>query len=86
MSARANFDDGYLFGAIGVLVECDPSKTPDLLSSFQSRLDKLRQSTNPDRVEWDAFCKGANDLIEKIHHLNPTVNPNAIRQIIFSTS
>lgn len=79
-----NFDDGYIFEAIGILAKCEPSSIPNILVRFQLRISSLRQKVKAlDEKERTAFCFVAGRLIETIQRLNPTINPNESRKIIF---
>jgi len=67
-----NFDDGYLFEALKVLVECEPSRTSGIVLMFELRLSDLRRSVqNLGEDEWNAFCEAANDWAEHILKLGP---------------
>jgi hypothetical protein len=58
----ANFEDGYLFEAIKVLVECEPSYVSRILIKYEERLSKLfRDVKDKGGDEWVAFCNAANE-------------------------
>jgi hypothetical protein len=68
----ANFDDGYLFEATKVLVECEPSSVSAIVLEFEPRLSELRQAClELGGDEWIAFCEGANDWAEYLLTLGP---------------
>lgn len=68
----ANFDDGYLFEATKVLVECEPPSVSGIVLEFEPRLSKLRQAClELGGDEWIAFCEGANDWAEHLLTLGP---------------
>ncbi len=57
-----NFDDGYIFEAMKVLIECEPPRAASTILLFESRLSRLRKETLAlGGDEWDAFCYAAND-------------------------
>ena len=57
MINSVNFDDGYLFEAINILAECNPSQVPAIVQSLESRLEKLRRMAEQlGGDEWPAFC------------------------------
>lgn len=61
----ANFDDGYLFEAIKVLVECKPSDTAKIVLTFEPRLTQLYMKTKHiGGVEFKVFCDAAEDWAE----------------------
>jgi len=61
----ANFDDGYLFEAIKVLVECKPSDAAKIVLKFEPRLTQLYTSTKKiGGVEFKVFCEAAEDWAE----------------------
>lgn len=67
-----NFDDGYLFEATKVLVECEPSQTSKVVLDFEPRLSELHQRTH--RLgcnEWSEFCEAADDWACDILKLKP---------------
>lgn len=58
----ANFDDGYLFEAMKVLVECEPSCASEIVLKLEPRLSQLRQAAQErGGDEWTAFCEVAAD-------------------------
>lgn len=70
-----NFDDGYLFTAIKILVSCEPSHASDLVDTLSPRLSKLKQGVINlnDEKEWSAFCEVANDCAQHITALGNNV-------------
>lgn len=79
-----NFDNGYILTVIEILAQCEPSDILNLLTRFQPRINKLRiQCKELGGNEWDVFLKGAENLIEKLQKLKPTINTDEARKIIF---
>lgn len=80
----ANFDDGYLLGVIEILIECEPSRTPDIINSLNHRLVKLKQVVeNLDNgEEWTEFCKATKDCARYISASGHTVVADAILRLI----
>lgn len=73
--SAANFDDGYLFEAIKVLVECEPSRIAVLLRELEPRLSDLRRQAEGLRAgnedEWTAFSEAANELARHLFAVGP---------------
>lgn len=69
----ANFDDGYLFEAMNVLIECEPSHTSEIVLKLEPRITKLRKIILglDDRDEWGAFCEAADEWSEHALKLGP---------------
>jgi hypothetical protein len=68
----ANFDDGYIFEAIKVLVECEPSQTAKFILFLEPRLSQLRKETRElGGDEWLTFCEVAVDWVQHILKLAP---------------
>lgn len=84
LTDSSNFDDGYLFEAIGIMSKCVPHKTFEFLLRFQLRLTKLRQDIIGlgSDVEWSAYKDCEDDLIETIQLLNPTYEPKTIEELL----
>lgn len=62
LTSSENFDDGYLFTAIKIIKDCDPSGAPGIINDFMPRLINLRNlSRKIGGQEWDAFCNAAKD-------------------------
>lgn len=79
-----NFDDGYIFEAIGILAKCEPSNILNLLVRFKPRINSLRQKVKAlDEKERTAFYLVAERLIVTIQRVSPTINPDELRKIIF---
>lgn len=70
-----NFDDGYLFTAIKILVSCEPSHASDIVDTLSPRLSKLKQGVVNlnDEKEWSAFCEAAKDCAQHIAALGNNV-------------
>lgn len=67
-----NFDDGYLFEAIKVLVECQPSQASKIILMLEPRLTQMRQFTQDiGGDEWNAFREAANDCAKQLLELAP---------------
>lgn len=67
-----NFDDGYLFEAIKVLIECQPSLAAATVLSLKPRLNQLRQAVlEKGRTEYIVFNEAANDWSTYILRLAP---------------
>lgn len=61
----ANFDDGYLFEATKILVECKPNDAAKIVLRFEPRLTQLFAITN--RIggnEYKVFCEAAENWAE----------------------
>lgn len=77
-----NFDDGYIFSAIGILAQGDPSNVFNLLARFQPRIESLRQTVRDlGGAEWTAFTDCLDDLIVKILRIDSKADTNTIKQI-----
>lgn len=60
-----NFDEGYLFEAIKVLVECKPTHVSRILVALEPRLSNLFRLAEAIRGdEWVAFCDTANKWVQ----------------------
>jgi hypothetical protein len=69
----SNFDDGYLFEAIKVIIECNPIDTTKTILRLHKRLNLLRNySLEHGGEEWNAFQFAANDFAQTILTLAPT--------------
>jgi hypothetical protein len=75
LAYSANFDDGYLFEATKVLIECEPSRVAEIVLEFEPRLSKLREDCkrlgDHDGDEWTAFCEAANDWAQYLLTFGP---------------
>lgn len=68
----ANFDDGYLFEAIKVLIDCKPSKAAQSILFLEPRLSQLRKDVRElESDEWITFCEVANDWVQYVLKLSP---------------
>jgi hypothetical protein len=77
----ANFNDGYLFEAIKILVECRPLHVAAIILSLEHRLTKLRQITQQlGGDEWVAFCEAARDCAKHVLALRTDIGTNAAAQ------
>lgn len=77
----ANFDNGYILEAVGILVKCDPTQTPVLLSNFAPRLADLREKTKAlGGDEWKAYLEGTDDLTNTIRKYSPAVKLALIKK------
>ena len=57
-----NFDEGYLFETLNVLVACEPHRVSEILLSFSARLNDLQnQVIKMDENEIDAFNRAAHN-------------------------
>jgi len=67
-----NFDEGYLFEATKVLIECEPSRISQIVLDFEPRLSQLRETTYElGGNEWTVFCEAADDWARHILLLGP---------------
>lgn len=61
----SNFDDGYLFEAMSVLIECEPSRTSEIVLRLEPRITQLRKDIwTLDDEERAAFCEAADEWCE----------------------
>lgn len=79
----ANFDNGFILEATGILVRCDPTQALILLDKFTPRFTDLREKV---RIlggkEWEAYLKVTDDLAGRIQRLNPAIDPAITRGIL----
>lgn len=69
----ANFDDGYLFEAIKVLVECKPNDTAKVVLNLEPRLTQLYIRTKQlGGDEYKIFCDVAKDWAEFLLNFGTT--------------
>ncbi len=62
-----NFNEGYLFEAIKVLAECEPSNISAIILKLEPRINQLRQSVfELDQDEKIAFYDAANDCVRHL--------------------
>ena len=61
-----NFDDGYLFQVIELLVENRPSNTRNILEKFESRIKKLWNSLPDDVKEREAFLDAKDNCLKLV--------------------
>lgn len=67
-----NFDDGYLFEAMKVLIECQPSLTTKTVLNLLPRLNRLREKAMELGGEEAKACEEATrDWVEHIAHYAP---------------
>ncbi|MGD1046993.1 MAG: hypothetical protein ABR936_16950 [Bacteroidota bacterium] len=62
-----NFDEGYLFEAMNILVACEPSKACEIVLELETRLHNLRKEIiQKGEVEKAAFNRAANIWAEQM--------------------
>ncbi len=71
----ANFDDGYLFDAMTVLIECEPSRTSEIVLRLEPRITRLRSNiwALGSQEEMDAFREAADDWCAHALQLGPRI-------------
>jgi hypothetical protein len=68
----ANLDDAYLFEAMKVLVECEPSRAAEVVVTLEPRLSRLRRDMlGLGGDAWGAFCEAAEDWAQHIMTVAP---------------
>ena len=80
--SSVNFDEGYLFEAIKILIDCEPSHASDIINAIKPRLVELRQTVNLDEKEWIAFCEAANNCAQHISALSNDIIADAVLKLV----
>ena len=69
LANSSNFNEGYLFEVIGLLVESQPSNTQDILGRFEERTKKLWNSLQDIVEEKNAFLEAKDDCFERVSRI-----------------
>jgi len=73
LADSSNFDEGYLFEVIGILVENQPFNTGNILRRFEPRIEKLRNSIPDDVKEREAFSRAKRDCFRRVSGITDVV-------------
>ncbi len=66
LANSSNFDEGYLFEIIGILVKKRPSDTRDIIRKFEPRVKKLWGSLPDDVTERKAFSEAKSECLRRV--------------------